>query len=958
MLYTFLLYAITGYLLCIAPQLPALEPAQEPPPFFKLLECCSLRAKGLAALPLPKYKFTDHSAHTFNGEENAEEKDIDTSQLPAPSYTLSSPLYYEAEGGDLLYVSFVVKNESGNSFTDEFLCSLPNEWLLLFSEKKFSIPPESCQVKVVAIKIPKDSLAGHYYIPIASKTFPEYKAAIKIFVKSKIGFECTAINSKPLYSPFEPIDLLLEARNRGNSGLNIAIEALTDPLCPVFYDPSPLFLPSGSSAPIKIRMKPRYSPDEAAQFLRIKIVDIENDLPIFQDTISFNFQPKEEEDPFYTYIPGYARAIALGDNSKQVVAAEYAGGGIIDQVRERYLEYFFRLPSDLRNVVYSQEQRLYLAVSEPHWHLDLGDTVYEQGYLMQGSRYGRGAGFFFEKNRWAFDLHYTQNIFKNDYDPKEFCASTTHFFNPKWQVTANYLHKNLECISPANLGSLYSSLEYPQNIVTEVEFAKNFTHKNGGGRGVHAFHIESQGYWKNDCWFDFNKTYSAPAFYGYYNHLNLFSSTLDFPLKNRWHCTLSNVKFKQVYNGFCKNNPEGPAPKQNQSNIIFTKPLSSFETVIFNGLFLRGEDSSPAHEYDFFQRWGIVTFLTNRMNLIFSPSLSLGYQNDYKKRKKRELLQKYSFFIEKNFGAKFTGTLFSDLGNINYYEADHWGSALGASVAFRYSPLGSCKLFAQTVKHSHEKYNFYQTSFNLSHQFKSRHQLIVTLEYYHYRSHYPNDAKFFISYTIPFNTLWGPKKDVGAIKGIVYDPANQSGIAEALICCSGKKATTDQYGRFTLYNLPLGETTIKTEKLPDNFIGTTISPQTVEIKGGKYSSAALKVLQAATIEGEVYLNEEQTYLEENEIKIMPGQMKKLASVGISISASNGTEHYFTRTDSSGWFRFIKLRPGKWLIRVSEETLPPFYFFDRSEVEIELSPGIDQSIAFRATLQKSVLYRLD
>ena len=81
------------------------------------------------------------------------------------------------------------------------------------------------------------------------------------------------------------------------------------------------------------------------QFVLIKVINAETGELLYQHPMTLDLSPIKsiEKDP-YMRIPSYARTMVLGENSNIVVAAEFAGGGVIDEERNREIEFFFPDP--------------------------------------------------------------------------------------------------------------------------------------------------------------------------------------------------------------------------------------------------------------------------------------------------------------------------------------------------------------------------------------------------------------------------------------------------------------------------------------------------------------------------------------------------------------------------------------------------------------------------------------
>ena len=258
-------------------------------------------------------------------------------------------------------------------------------------------------------------------------------------------------------------------------------------------------------------------------------------------------------------------------------------------------------------MIYNMDEQLYAAMKEPGWEVRAGDAVYELSFLTQRYRYGRGGSLQIYKDTWEAGAHYTQNSFDHNCNPKDFCSYVEWAPAEKWSFSTNYMHRDEHGIPSTNIVTLQTDVEYPEKVYTEAEVGKSIFKKGGfekGHKDTWAYRFETHGRFGEDAWFSLEKVYAGPYFNGYYQHMHLFATTLDFSLFKRWRLNMNVNQYNQNFDLSCTEDPWAPAPRQKQYSATLTYNMRSGMSAAFNGLLLRSEDRGWSGLYDFYQKWG------------------------------------------------------------------------------------------------------------------------------------------------------------------------------------------------------------------------------------------------------------------------------------------------------------------------------------------------------------------
>lgn len=916
-----------------------------------LVKTCSQESIPFARKVYPKEEVYDFS------DEDTNESDC---------LTLTSSKESSVIPGETFFVSCLLRNNENISFEDIITLDIPEGWQVVpHNEIPLQIPPQKSQVHVFGVKVPFGQIAGHYLLSIKLKNRQQALKRMSVLVKSEKGFRMEVDNMNQCYPINEPIDLKLDFFNSGNAPISVLIGAYPDPCCKLFYENDPIEIDPHSSSSRRIRIEPDLGPDDDKQFVRVVVMDAETKEIIFQNTITllFNEPYGDDEDP-YVRIASHVSMMALGDNGRKVLALEWAGSGFIDPERCRYLDFVFRIPTTTKNVILGVDQRLYLSLSEPGWIINLGDTVYDVSPLTQYYRYGRGAGFDIDNGQIATGLHYTQNTYNTDYNPRETGAYLGYYLADGLYVSGNYLHREVPIAEPtSDIFSIYSEYDWSlygtKNMHTELEGANDFV-KDPGKRDTGAYRIETRGEVCRDTWFDFEKIYAGSAYYGYYSHVDMYTGSLDLPVYNQMRANASMTRLKQnfedeEFNNYKGNDWQATKPRQRQYNANLSYNFCNGASITWNGLLFRAKDAGYAYQYNFLQKWAGFTssFCANGWSVV--GIVAWGRQDDYRKHIDNQFLQRYYCYLSKQFNEKYFGTLFYEGGNTNYYDAKPWRTTYGGSLGYRYRASTYAEIFLQRVNNARDRFQLNQASFRLCHSFSNYHSLDATVQYFQYKKHYPNDFLFLVSYTIPFGMPVAKRKDIGDVTGTIFNTADHSYVADALVKLGSKQCYSDDRGRFEFKNMKRGSYDLKTEILPRDIIVQNPRSQPVEVFGGQSVDVMLPVINSGIIRGEIirysYVDPQQQ--DESNMKKHP-----LPGARVIISLNHGEEVYTLLTNEKGIFNFNHLRPGEWLVKVVESHIPDRHHLSLNQIVVHLKAKEEHEVLFKVIPEKRVLQHLD
>lgn len=875
---------------------------------------------------------------------------------------ITSPLFSEASPDETLFVTALASNHTNDSFDVQLILEPPLGWGCFPSEAvDVSLEPGESTVLIYGVKVPKNALAGEHVIIIKSEADSCLRRSIVVRVASKIDVSGLVYGLGESFHYNQQVQLYIHYTNQGNVPLKVLIDTDAQPACPLKHTTEPFEIPPYGSCEIPIAVSPESCfLEEYTQFLLVKLIDVDSGEQLYQNPMTLKFvSTKVDTDDPNVRIPAHFSMMALGDRYKNILAAEYGGGGVIDAEKERSFEFLLRVPTDCHRVLYNVDQCLYAGMFDKEWNILLGDTVYELSPLTQRYRYGRGAGFEYFADNWSGGMHYTQNTLKSECNPRESCCYFEYRPLDFWGISANYLHKVEGGIPTSNMLTLESDMEYFDDIVTEVEVGKNFV-QTRKGRDNHAYRLAANGKFWKDSWFSIEKVYAGPEFYGYYNHLHLLSGSIDTPLSNHFRINVNINRFVQNFSPCLEDSDEAIIPRQHQYSTALTYRMNQDCSFALTGMLLRAEDLGLTEQYNFYQKWYGCSLFLNSWGCNFNGIVSFGQQKDYLTHHTTHFLQRYYAYLCRDFSPTLSTSLFYDAGNINYYDTGPWRSAYGASLTYRFAPTGCFDLFMQKVQQNTDMLDMSQVTLNCHYTFKNLHKLQATAQYFKYHSHYPNDTMFLISYTIPFTVPICRRQDVGGLSGIIYDARNLEPVEGALVSCGKNRMNTGANGHFFFPCIPKGQYQAKVEILPDELIELDKDEMIIDVLGGEDVDITIPVTSSGVINGEVlsfeYKDVFSVILDPNHAELI--SQGGIQGVRVAIASEGEKEIYMGTTNGNGYFSFPKLRPGLWHVRVFTDFLGDLQELTLNDLIVDLRPGEKQFIRFNVKPKTPELHRLE
>lgn len=202
-------------------------------------------------------------------------------------------------------------------------------------------------------------------------------------------------------------------------------------------------------------------------------------------------------------------------------------------------------------------------------------------------------------------------------------------------------------------------------------------------------------------------------------------------------------------------------------------------------------------------------------------------------------------------------------------------------------------------------------------------------------------------YSVTFGIGFADDESATQMRGRVYDVTTEEGLGGVTVQLADRRAVTDDDGRFTIDGVSPGHHYLRVVPSSLDPALTTIRPMPRAVIVGEGAAAGVRigVARAGDIRGSVSLLRGRLGGAGHGPGPSGQEYEHLDQVVVAASGTSG--RFRTTTDASGRFTFQHLPPGNWTLSVEAADLPRHHAFERSELEVEMKPGDDLEVEFRA-----------
>ena len=887
---------------------------------------------------------------------------------------LSSPRLLEMEPGRIVTCSFIVSNHTYRE--EEFFetLNLPTDWQpIISSEFPFKLKAKQRLSRVMAFFIPISSPAGRYRITYSAKSRRDYgitdSDSFSVVVLPIVKVEMLIEDKPEVVIAGDVYEVSLRLINRGNSKSRVKLEIKGIPDYPIEIEVSEMTLDAGKSKVLKFMVKTDKKLKKGiGHILNIKAVvkEPKNGIVFTKQTVLVGIIPKVtcRFDPYHR-LPTRMRLIGAEEKGKDSFQGEFSGSGDLDEEGKRKMDFLFRGHDIYDKNIHGKRDEYRFGYYGRLVNLLLGDRSYSLSPLTERYRYGRGAEINIHPSNFEIGSFYLESRWDEPVE-KGIGTHLEYKFNDNFGIRGNFLNKTKEPYDD-KIYSIQLKIEPTKKINLDLEggFSNSIREEEFTDS---AYRINLNGEIFHKVWCSFEKIHAEPKFFGYYNDRDYNSDTITFPIYDKLR---GNISYSSYKNNLDLDSSKDVATEEEAYKTGLFYPFSFGMRISFDYKNLLKKDRLLPPDYDYEENLLKLRLEQTFSKLSFHTYVEKGMFEDKLLNTKNEDLERYAFYTYFRLSSKQTYSVYSEIGHDTFWGSPERSENVGISSTWRVGNIYFNLNYKNYRKDNFERHNISST---LLCTLPYNHSLTLRSRWFKYKESEEEKSSHFFTYTIPLEIPVSKRKNIGSIKGKVYDEEMIARVPmpNVILKVNGITAVTNKKGEFTFPSLKPGTYSLMVDKksIGLNRVTSEKLPIMVEVKEGKTSKVGIGVINSSRISGKVIFST----LEDDKNKIFRKNLFLLGSGrsdhsrdlnkkniekvrGVSnvlVEINNGGEVWREVTDEKGRFCFENIRPGKWVVKFFDDNLPSHYYFEKSKFQVELKPRKGKKITLRVLPRRRVI----
>ena len=877
--------------------------------------------------------------------------------------------------GQVISTSVIVINKTGRQRELVTDVRLPKRWKVITMEAPYQLASTQSNIKLLSFFVPQSTPVGKYeitynvlvkknkyynqscVIPVNVTPFyklttelykaPEYVVAGNSYMVSflitnesntpaKMNVDITSGNKYPFTYNIEEIG----AKNASAKVLNVTIQ--TDKDCKKSFEHV-----------VRLTTHLQIQKDCSSESVsRVKVIssvhgyrDRYHTLPV---TITFGeFMQKNEK-------------------TTQGFQVDIKGEGYLDEAKKENVKFRLRGPDIYDRSIFARRDEYFASYWTDKFDLHIGDRIYHLTMLTERARYGRGIeskiniknfslGSYYLKTRWLKTVH------------KEIASYLKYTFNDKHAIGINYLNKE-SVDGKSDMLSLTSKIKPFKDAEIDLEYASGLNKDKKQTSYMTRLFGRHSGF--N---YFFRWIHASPNFPGYFRNTDYLSASFSIAVLKNFSF---NAHFRHEKQNFDLDTLRYAAPLTKYISTGFQYRIKKNTRINIAVQEQGQEDRFENPKFNYRERAFRFGLNQNIWKFTFMARAEIGETDNYLTGQVYDM-KRYTF------SSHFRPTPRSEIGGYLYYNNYSWFTGelikrftAGVRLALWLTENTSFYFNFQN-NYSPEEYHFDRNAldFRIRYTLPNDHQVYLQGRQTLLRNTLDDsEVAFMLGYNAPLDIPVGKKKNIGVVKGFVYDAESRKSVADLILHINGSTAVTDKNGKFVfpalrpqIYYLTLDKSNVDLNK-----VILQKSPIEVELHGGEVIELELFIANGSTCAGKVAVFSDKN--KENPGIINSVNNNRFQGSGIVktsyISGSGITmqaEHYGLAniivelkrddevlrriTDSRGFFSFEGIRPGEWTIEFFEKNLPQYHKFEQKIYRIHLKPGDRKEGIIRVYPQK-------
>lgn len=852
---------------------------------------------------------------------------------------------------------------------------LPDGWTLITQDFAFELNPNETRAKMISIFVPQTTLAGRYELSyiIKNKKYPStqdiYTIYVTVLAVSKLRTEL--LESPKLVIAGEKYKSSFLVTNQGNADYTIKINVDCSDNMPYTIDVEQLTLAPGKSRTVVINVETdAKSTKKINHYLQLTAEAIQEGKVTAQSkSASFvEIIPgvAEAEDRFHR-IPTELILNYTSQNNNDSTSGfqtELRGAGTLDEEGTKHIKFRFAGPDIEDKSIFGQRDEYTLSHWTKDYELHLGDRTYSLSELTENYLFGRGIeGKLYIDDNFSLGAYYTKTRWL---EPKteETAAHINYAIDNENKIGLNYLRK-LRDGTISNITSFEGELKPFDNIEVDLEYAL----EPDGTDKSNAYLTRLYGYGDWGRYY-LKLTHAGPEYNGYYSDLDYISGGITLPVNKQLRV---NSSFRREKNNLDSDPTfySAPLEKYYQLGLDYRSQTDTTFSIDWLNRDRRDRLDSPKFDYDESTlRFGIIQTL---------DKLTIHASGEYGKTHNKLIdstsdAQRYtaSVYLRPNSRQQYNGYIYYDK-NDDFTGENRRSTTFGMNTRYKVTNKTSCNFRMETNNNQGStRGDRDNIEMGLQHTFTNGNELSLLVRHTRYiESNIKDDTAVWVQGRIPLGLPVRPKKNIGSIKGYIYDQETQKAIGRAIIRLSDSTVVTNNNGIFSFPSAKPGThyLTVDPASIGIQRIPNLKTPIELTVEGGKRTEVTIPVTRAAWLSGRIMvyndennvnntnlIRQNSTAYEPNYADVNSDNKNDIlhADYGLAdiiVEIRNGSEIKRNVTDEKGHFIIEGLRPGKWTIKIYANNLPEYHYLEKNDFTIELEPGHGTDIPIKVLPKK-------
>ncbi|MDH7512833.1 MAG: SPOR domain-containing protein [Clostridiales bacterium] len=903
----------------------------------------------------------------------------------------AAPGLIEVKPNSSFTIVFRVANLTSGEDEYKGNLELPEGWRIIIEDAPFKLEAGEETIRLVPVFVPVSAPAGYYRLSygVSAASDPSFlsrtEVEVKVLLEAAIGVEL--VHSPELTVAGETYQSRFLVRNSSNAAVDVALSIKSEEGYPFVSDADKLRLDAGEARTVNISVQTdsrlRKSTDHILQFAAEAFLP-EKGMLRAQAVATVEVIPRVygKNDNFHK-LPAEAGWLGITTSGGRSYAQfKLAGTGALDEKSRHRVDFLFRGPSGKNLYLFGlQHEEYWLSYDSPRLGVHVGDKVFSLTPLTEYGDFGRGVEVSFKSGVFSLRGYYERNLFYEEESQKAFQLS----FGPgeKAKFDLSYMSQNEPGGAASQVFSLKSQFFLLRKVNLNLEYSWDWTNTRDIRRPNSALWLESAGRFDRVS-YQVSAIRSGEDYRGYYRNLEYSWAQIAY---SPW----KKIQIHGLYIDQKRRTPIEPYyPAFYDQTILIGANYQVFPWLNLSLEERRHdrEDLSLLSNFNYQDlTWRLGSFL-NLRTLNLQSIIDFGQTHNRLTGEFRELRE---YMLSANY---ILHNKLSFGGNLHYRDQDEGFTGdknrqlnLNFTVGLRLRQTNIAAYFRTSLHQDFYRSALSEESFRdptyllkiydvfgmtVTHRFPNGHQLGFRFQKASnpFRGGVMSPSFIgLLEYSIPVGVPVSRKSTVGILRGKVYDAENgQKGIEGVVVRANGLGTVTNRNGEYVFHMLRPGQyyLTLPKHKVGQDKIALQKLPFEIMVEGGSKVDCPIGLTTGASLSGRIVVYkfervESNEFVKSSAIKDSVSEMsseknaaegagQKLVAVGglegAVVELTSGDDTYHQMSDDEGRFLFEGLRPGKYTLKVYDNTLPEFHVFEQDMFEFEVQSGKNVEVEIR------------